>query len=316
MAQEGVIFQIQRFTIHDGPGLRTELFLKGCPLNCQWCSNPESWMPGIQPGIYKSRCVSRNRCGLCEAACPAAGTLQFVRGKLAHIDRERCTDCMACYRACPSDAIKQWGKVMTVEDCMKEIRKDKGYYDRSGGGVTVSGGEPLLQSEFVAALFQACRREGIRTCCETAFHVEWQAAETILPWTDLFISDIKHMDPLIHQKYTGERNDRILENLKRLTEREKELILRIPVIPGVNDSQENMEATADFIETELKGRIRTLQLLSFMRLGEEKYASLDMPYPMAGLRLNRRAFQKRVEEIAQYFNGRGIHCLVGTKEKE
>lgn len=205
---------------------------------------------------------------------------------------------------------------MSVEECMNEIRRDKGYYDRSGGGVTVSGGEPLLQSDFVAELFKACRDEGIQTCCESTFHADWNEIEKILPVTDILISDIKHMDTDIHKKYTGVHNDRILDNLKRLTKGERELILRIPVIPGVNDDKENIEATADFIVNELGGRVRTLQLLSFMRLGEEKYASLGLPYQMEDVKVNRKSFQKHVGEIAEYFSSRGIHCMVGTKEKQ
>ena len=161
---------------------------------------------------------------------------------------------------------------------MTEILRDRGYYERSGGGVTVSGGEPLLQSDFVAELFKACREEGIQTCLESTFYTDWSQAEKVLPFTDLIISDIKHMDPEIHKKYTGVHNGRILENLKRLAEEERELILRIPVIPNVNDDMENIAATADFILHTLGGRVRTLQLLSFMRLGEEKYASLGIPY--------------------------------------
>lgn len=316
MAQRGVIFNIQRFTIHDGPGLRTELFLKGCPLRCEWCSNPESWTAHIQPGVYRTKCISRKNCGLCEGACPEEGVLRFTRGKLASIDRSKCTNCLACYNACPSDAVKQWGKSMSVEECMKEIRKDKGYYERSGGGVTVSGGEPLMQSGFVAELFKACKEEGIQTCCESTFHTDWKSIEKILPYTDILISDIKHMDTNIHKKHTGVHNDRILENLKRLTEEERELILRIPIIPNVNDDMENIEATADFILGELGGRVRTLQLLSFMRLGEEKYRSLGIPYKMEDVKVNRKLFQKHVDELAAYFNSRGIHCLVGTKEKQ
>lgn len=249
-------------------------------------------------------------------ACPEKEVLSFKRGKLTAIDRSKCTNCMACYEACPSDAIKQWGKQMSVEDCMKEIRRDKGYYERSGGGVTVSGGEPLLQSDFVAELFKACKEEGIQTCCESTFHADWKEIEKILPVTDIMISDIKHMNSEIHKKYTGVRNDRILENLKKLTAENRELILRIPVIPGVNDDMENIEATADFILNQLGGRVRTLQLLSFMRLGEEKYASLGMPYQMEDVKVNRKSFQKHVTEIADYFTSRGIHCMVGTKEKQ
>ncbi|MBN7772959.1 (2S)-3-sulfopropanediol dehydratase activating enzyme [Clostridium aminobutyricum] len=316
MSRQGIIFNIQRFTIHDGPGIRTELFLKGCPLRCDWCSNPESQMASIQLGVYKSKCISRKKCGACEKACPEEGILNFTRGKLTSIDRSKCTNCLACYNACPSDAIKQWGKPMSVEECLKEIRKDKGYYDRSGGGVTISGGEPLIQSDFVAELFKACKDEGIHTCLESTFYADWEEIEKILPYTDIIISDIKHMDINIHKKYTGVHNTRILENLKRLTTEECELILRVPIIPNVNDDMDNIKATADFILDELGGHVRVLQLLSFMRLGEEKYLSLGMPYKMEDVRVNRRSFQKRINELADYFNSRGIHCQVGTKEKQ
>lgn len=316
MSRQGIVFNIQRFTIHDGPGLRTELFLKGCPLRCRWCSNPESWLPQIELGVYKTKCIGKKKCGMCLDACPVPDTLQFYRGKLVGIDRDKCTTCMACYDECPSDAIKQWGKAMSVEECMKEIMRDVGYYERSGGGVTVSGGEPLIQADFVAELFQACKEQGIQTCLESTFHAPWSEVEKVLPYTDIIISDIKHMDSVVHKEYIGVGNERILENLKKLTEEDREFILRIPVIPNVNDDMGNISATADFILNELGGKVRTLQLLSFMRLGEEKYTSLGMPYEMKDVKMNRRSFQKHVSELADYFNSRGIHCLVGTKEKE
>lgn len=315
MEQRGIVFNIQRFTIHDGPGMRTELFLKGCPLRCRWCSNPESQKAYIQPGVYRTKCISYKNCAACETACPE-GAVGFYRGKLTTIDREKCTNCMNCIGACPSDAIKQWGKEMSVGECMEIILKDRGYYDRSGGGVTVSGGEPLLQSGFVAELFKACKAEGIHTCCESTFYSDWKDIEKILPWSDLLISDIKHMDSAVHREYTGVGNEKILANLKRLAEEGYEMILRIPVIPGVNDDMDNISATADFILNELKGRVRTLQLLSFMRLGEEKYRSLGMPYEMENAKINREAFQKHVSSLADYFSSRGIYCLVGTREKE
>lgn len=316
MSTAGVIFNIQRYTIHDGPGVRTELFLKGCPLHCPWCSNPESARLYPQPGVYSTRCLGSRRCGLCTESCPVQGALQFSRGRLRIIDRAQCINCMSCADACPAEAIKRWGKSMTVEQCMEVILRDKGYYDRSGGGVTVSGGEPMLQSKFVADLFAACKAEGIHTCCETTFFTDWKKVEPLLSVTDLFISDVKHMDDTLHRKYTGVSNERILANLTRLADAGRPLILRIPVIPGVNDDDANIAATADFILGPLQNRVRTLQLLSFMRLGEEKYRSLDLDYPMSDLRFNRRSFQKRVEQIAVYFNSRGIHCLVGTREKE
>lgn len=313
---EGIVFNVQRFTIHDGPGMRTEFFLKGCPLRCRWCSNPESQRLQPEVGVYRQKCIGRRVCNACAETCPEGPELfRFTVGKLAGIDRASCTDCLRCLPECPSDALKRWGERMRIEDCMTLIRRDKGYYERSGGGVTVSGGDPLLQADFVADLFRACRAEGIHTCCESTLHGPWREVEKLLPVTDLFISDLKHMDSDIHKRYCGAGNEVILQNLERLTAAGRELILRIPVIPGVNDDTENIRASADFIQEQLHGRIRTLQLLSFMRLGEEKYRSLGRDYPMARLRFRRSSFQKKVEEIAAYFQSRGIHCLVGTHEK-
>ena len=190
------------------------------------------------------------------------------------------------------------------------------YYERSGGGVTVSGGDPLVQSDFVAALFVACRAEGIHTCCESTLCFAWPVVERLLPVTDLWISDLKMMDSARHRHYTGEGNALILRNLQALAGLGQELILRIPIIPGVNDDRANIEASAAFIRGQLGGRVRCLQLLSFMRLGTEKYKSLGMSYQMSDVRMNRRAFQRKVGLIAAYFNSQGIHCLVGTHEKD
>jgi len=316
LLDQGVIFNIQHFTLHDGPGIRTELFLKGCPLKCEWCGNPESFKPYMQPGVYSNKCISQEKCGACVEACPDNSMLSFVDGKLTAIDLSKCTNCFACSNACPADAIKQWGKTMSVEECMKEIRKDKGFYQRSGGGVTISGGEPLVQSDFVAALLKACKAEDIHTCCESSFYSNWNNIEKILPHTDLIIADIKHMDTNLHKKYTGVHNENILKNIKKIASETQPLILRIPIIPQVNDDMTNIKATADFILNELGGHVRTLQLLSFMRLGEEKYRSLGMTYKMQDLEFNRETFQQHINEIANYFNSRGIHCLVGTKEKQ
>ena len=240
----------------------------------------------------------------------------FVEGKLGRIDPNRCNSCMACADACPADAIKQWGREISFQEVMDDIRRDKGYYDRSGGGVTVSGGEPLLQADFVAEVFKACREEGIHTCCESTLCVPWEQIEKVLPWTDMFFTDIKHMDSKIHEEFTGVGNERIFENQKKLVDFGKEMVVRVPVIPGINDDRSNIEKTADYILNELGGRIKTLQLLSFMRLGEEKYASLGRPYGMQDLEIDRPAFQKHVVEMAAYFEARGIHCTVGTREKE
>ena len=316
MQVKGNVFNVQRYTLHDGPGLRTEFFLKGCPLRCRWCSNPESQKVKIEVGVYSTKCISQEKCGGCLDVCPEKGALIFKDGKVALVDRSKCTGCLACVDDCPSEALRQWGKMMTVEECMKVIRRDKGYYDRSGGGVTVSGGDPLMQADFVAELFKACQAEGFHTCFETEMFGNWDNVEKVLPYSDMFIADIKHLNDETHRAHTGVSNKTILENLKKLSTRNKPIVLRIPVIPGFNDTMENMEETADFILDEMGGHVRTLQLLSFMRLGEEKYASLGRAYPMEDLNLNREELTERVREFAAYFNSRGIHCLVGTKEAE
>ena len=311
---DGTIFNIQHYTIHDGPGIRTEVFLKGCPLHCPWCSNPEGQSRKLQLGVYSERCLSESICGLCKVDCLHEDALLFADEKLQAIDSSKCISCMKCVNTCPADAIKQWGENMSVGDVMKEILMDRGYYERSGGGVTVSGGEPLMQADFVAELFQECKKEGIHTCCETALSLPWEEVEKVLPWTDLLITDLKHMDSEIHRGFSGAGNERILENQKKIVQENKTLVIRIPVIPGVNDDQDNIEQTAEFILNDLEGKVRTLQLLSFMRLGEEKYKSLGRPYTMKDVEVDRQAFQTQVEKIAAYFNSRGIHCAVGAKE--
>ncbi len=315
MSNLATVLNVQRFTLHDGPGIRTEFFLKGCPLRCDWCGNPESFNRRTEVGVFHNKCITSQHCGSCLDVCPSPNALIFSDASVQKVARDQCSSCLACADECPSEAIKQWGQSMSIDECMRLIRKDKGFYQRSGGGVTVSGGEPLLQSNFVLELFKLCKQEGIHTCVESSFFANWNRIEKLLPFTDLFISDIKLMDSQRHKQHTGVDNRKILNNLKALSQFDKEVILRIPVIPSINDDDDNMEATADFIVNELNGKVKTLQLLSFMRLGEEKYHSLGLSYPMKDLKFERQTFQTRVNQIAEYFNQRGIHCTVGTKEK-
>lgn len=321
LTKTATVFNIQRYTIHDGPGIRTELFMKGCPLSCRWCGNPEGFSQKIQPGFYPAKCIGVQKCGLCVNTCSNS------KENRTAINTGLCTGCMECAKACPADAIKTWGREITVCEAMDMIRRDKAYYDKSGGGVTVSGGEPLLQAEFVAELFSRCQGEGIHTCLESTMYADRKTIERVLEHTDMVITDIKHMDSSVHREYTGVGNELILDNIKKVADTGKALILRIPVIPNVNDSMRNMEKTADFITEKLNcgvtacstggshADIRQLQLLSFMRLGEEKYASLGMQYPMVDVNPNREEFTQRIRKFAEYFNSRGIKCIVGTKEQ-
>lgn len=311
MPQEGIIFNVQRYTIHDGPGIRTELFLKGCPLVCKWCGNPESQAGHMEPGVYPSKCIGKDKCGCCVSVCPA-GSLNFKEQTLVSIDRDQCVNCMKCADACPADAVKAWGRKMTVDQAMDLILRDIAYYRDSQGGVTVSGGEPLTQADFVEALLECCQKEQIHTCLESTFCMDWATVEKGIRYADLLITDIKHMDPEIHRTYTGVSNERILENLQRLVQQGKEMIVRVPVIPGVNDGMDNMEATADFILEKLGNKVKQLQLLRFMRLGQEKYVSLGLPYHMETVEIDQDAFNGQVKDLVEYFNSRGVSCAAGT----
>lgn len=313
--KKGIVLNVQRFTVHDGPGIRTELFLKGCPLRCRWCSNPESYERQPQVGIYTSACIGLERCGLCLKACPMPGVLQVKEDHVAGIDRARCNNCLACQRACPSDAMKLWGEEMTVDEVMEKIRADRTYYEKSGGGVTLSGGEALLQWEFCREVLAACKAEGIHTCLESALHVDPKNLLAVLPFCDLFITDIKQMDSAIHKEYTGLGNERILQNIKTVAESGVPVILRVPVIPGFNDTAESIDRIGDFIQDELGSRIRQLQLLRYRPLGEEKSASLGIPCRMEGINPDRGEFEAFIRTLVKRLVDRGIPAIAGTTQK-
>ena len=314
MQVKGTVFNIQRYTINDGPGIRTEIFLKGCNLDCPWCSNPESKSTDIEVGVYPSRCIGKEQCGYCADICPQ-GCIRFSDGVVDSIDRDKCTACMKCVEACPSVALKAWGADMTVDEVLAVIKKDIPYF-RNSGGVTLSGGEPLMQSEFAARLLAECKKLGIHTCVESALDVESQCIDEVLPYTDLFIADLKIMDPLLHIKHIGYSNARILSNFEYLSKKGVSLIIRIPIIPFVNDNTDNAEKTADFICDKLGGAVITVQLLKYMPLGEEKYRSLDKEYLLKGLSYNKKTFDSKVLKIQKCFLDRNIRCTIGTTTKE
>ena len=265
--RSGLVFDIQRYSIHDGPGIRTTVFLKGCPLRCYWCQNPES--QSAKPEIFfdRSRCSG---CGECLRVCPeGAGSLSNGRVRL---DREICRGCGKCIDVCPQETRKLVGRSMTVDEVMGPILKDVKFYENSGGGVTLSGGEPTAQLHFSLALLRRCKELGLHTALETCGYVSRTNLEKLLEYTDFFLYDIKHLHGGKYLEGTGENNVRILENARRIAQ-VRPMIVRVPLIPDFNDSPEEIRAIARFVKKEL-GSIK-VELLPYNRLGEGKYERLD-----------------------------------------
>jgi len=275
-AATATIFEIERYATEDGPGIRSVVFFKGCNLRCAWCQNPESHSLRPQVMYYRERCTG---CRRCVEVCPAGAVREQAPWGLL-TDQAACTLCGTCVEACFSAARKILGERLSLESIMAELRKDRAYFDQSGGGVTFSGGEPLLQAEAVQELARRCRSEGIRTALETAGHVPWDSLQGSLPWLDLLYFDLKHIDPEAHRRFTGVSLELILDNLRRVSERFANLVVRIPVVPGVNDRAETFARMFDFLAGQT--RARQVQLLPFHRLGLGKYEGLGLPYAMAG----------------------------------
>jgi pyruvate formate lyase activating enzyme len=273
MPDNGLVFDIQRYSIHDGPGIRTTVFFKGCPLHCWWCHNPEGISPQKELMYSEYKCM---RCSTCAKTCPI-GAIEFTDKPL--VKRSLCTGCTLCSEACPSGAMKLVGREIDVDDLMKEIKKDVIYYDNSGGGVTFSGGEPLYQHEFLLKALQACKREGIHTVLDTSGYAPQRILVSVMNYVDLFLYDLKLSDSKRHQQYTGVSNRIIKENLNFLTKmrRADDVILRFPAIPGITDTDENVNGLAEFIST-LDG-ISEIDILPFHDVSE-KYHRLDKVYRM------------------------------------
>lgn len=311
----GIISNIQHMTVHDGPGVRTEVFFKGCPLRCLWCSNPEGLSPQPEVGVFGSDCIGLDVCGACLKACPA-GALLAAENQIVGIDRETCRKCLACAHACPNNTLVVYGKHMTVDQVMKDILKDRSIYMRTGGGVTLSGGDCLYQPQFVLELLKACRQAHIHTCVESEVVCSTATLDAILPYTDLFITDIKHMDPYQHRAYTGHSNVQILKNIEYLAVKSAPLVIRLPIIPGCNDTPENIRATAEFLTRVLRGNLIQVQLIPYRPLGIEKYRALGMDYPMADREAVKPGdYLENIRVLAERFQEYGIPAQAGTTVK-
>ena len=310
------VTNVQRFTIHDGPGIRTELFLKGCPLRCEWCSNPETYERLPQVGVFTTKCIG---CGYCLKVCAERGKNALIIGgnHIVGINRQLCDNCLKCEEECMSGALTIWGKKMTVDDAMDVIRRDREFYERSGGGVTLSGGEALLQWQFCRDLLKRCKEEDIHTCVESALHVNPKAIDEVAPYIDLFITDIKQMDSTTHKKFTGVGNELILSNIKKLVEMDMPLIIRMPIIPGFNDNETYIDATANFILNELHNKPVQIQMLKYRPLGEEKAGTLGLPLQMKGMTVeDGEGFELQIRSYVKQMNDRGIPAIPGTKKKK
>lgn len=286
---EGHIFNIQKYSVHDGPGIRTIIFFKGCSLRCRWCSNPESQLPQDELAFNNTRCLTKDKCGFCAEKCPEKA-ISFSEDGFPVIARDGCrlAECGgACTARCHAGALKIFGRRITVEEALKEVEKDAVFYQRSSGGLTVSGGEPCFQPEFLTALLREAERLYLDVAMETCGQAPYEVLHEAAKHLNTLIFDIKHTDASLHKRYTGADNAQILENIRRVSSDFKVLsiLLRTPIIPGFNDSEQTIREICDFIDT-LPGRSISYEMLLYHRLGTQKYYQLGREYPMGDVKLD------------------------------
>ena len=291
------IVDVKHFAVHDGPGIRSTVFLKGCPLRCLWCHNPESVRQEPELAVLSSKCV---RCGACASVCPC----HRIENGVHRLDRRLCRGCGTCLEACLHDALVLYGRRVTPEEICREVLADRIFYRESGGGVTVSGGEPLLQAEFCAELFSRLRGEGIHCAVDTCGEIPWEAFETVLPRTDLFLYDLKQMDPEKHRRCTGVSNQRILANLQSLSETGKPVEIRMPVVPGFNDAEADFAAAGTFLSG--LRNIRGVRLLAYHSFARSKYDSVGHADTMPEVET---PSDRHLRHLAEILRGYGVAVL-------
>lgn len=279
-ALKGTVLNIQHFSTHDGPGMRTTVFLKGCSLRCKWCSNPESIHPKPELAYNLSKCIGKDQCGLCLKECPESAIFNVDSDQKVRINWDLCTNCGKCVPVCPPQALYLFGQAMTVDEVLAEVEQDSSFYRESGGGITLSGGECQLQADFAAALLEEAHNRGINTAIETAFNVPWANVEKVLKHVDVCLHDHKLTDPERHKKWTGVDNAHIRDNYKKAYEAfpDTRFIARTPIIPGVNDDEEHIRAVLAFIKP--YPNVVDYELLPYFRFGESKYNFLGRVYEM------------------------------------
>lgn len=300
----GLVFDIQKFAVHDGGGIRTLVFLKGCPLHCRWCSNPESLSGRPEIIFIANNCIA---CGECLNVCGQGAIRRDEAGcEGLAIDRDKCTLCGRCAKYCYAGAINIIGRYLSVAELMAIIERDRKFYEQSNGGVTFSGGEPTAQPEFLTAALKELRDRGIHTAIETSSFVSWDTYESVLQYVDLVLTDIKHMDDAEHRRLTGVSNKLILDNLRAVSRLGIPLKIRLPLIPGSNDDEANLGRTADLV-CGLQS-LQSLDILPYHRLGEGKWRQLGAEYALTGLAAHTEA---EVAEAARFFSARGIPVGIG-----
>ncbi len=314
-ADKGLVFQIQKMSTEDGPGIRTTVFMKQCPLKCVWCHNPESILKTPQLEWLKHKCIG---CKTCIETCKLKALSLDKDG--IHIDREKCTSCGECAEACPSTALNMIGKLWKLEDLFYEVEKDKVYYTKSNGGVTVSGGEPTQQPDFIADFLKICKENGISTALDTCGYASKSVYEKILPYVDLVLLDIKLIDSDKHKEYTGVPNETILENAiyisKYVSDHGKEIWIRTPMIPKYTATDENIRGIGEFIVEKLNNIPTRWDLLAFNNLCTSKYERLDMNWPLKDEPLMKKEEMEYFSEIAKNTGVNNVKWSGMTKRLE
>lgn len=268
------MFDIKRFTVHDGPGIRSTVFTKGCPLDCPWCQNPEGRISGIDLWYFENKCVGCHRC--VEACAEKALSTDCEKQNCILIDHGKCTKCGKCVELCPAKALAFDGRIMSSDEVVEELMKDRIFYETSGGGITISGGDPLIQHEFNLEVLKKCKDQGIHTAIETCLHARKEIVERFIEVVDYFIIDIKVFDAGLHRKYVGLGNDIIKENFEFLAAKGVEMLVRIPLIPGYTATEENIRLIARYV-TGVNDGI-PVELINFNPLGENKYRLMQREY--------------------------------------